>query len=314
MKRREFLKGVASLSTLPLITSHCTPYLPRTEILNRTVWLCSDIHIGNTMEEGNGKKWLTDAINDINDHYPNIDYATVLGDLTEIGLKEEFDIFEQCLKKSYLDEWYFITGNHDVLNGSSSLEEFQHFTKQPLDYVLHDGNMVFIFLSDHGNSSLMVIEERRLSILQKILELYHENTNVILCTHHQVNDTIRGSTQAIRHIWPEEVIAKFCSDYSIDLWISGHYHLDPFNKEKDFIRKNNISFLNIASLSHLYNTNESCSTIMSFNDRDTHLLLTRRSHDTQKETDSFKVSLSHSINLSPENQRLIIPFDDFESL
>jgi predicted MPP superfamily phosphohydrolase len=262
------------------------------------VWVFSDLHVGNnTASAGgvDGSEWMRRACADLKTNNLPMDYALVLGDLTKSGSAEELDCFIAVREQSGIPTWFTLAGNHEY--SRTGIGAYEKKIRSAKPYCVVSGNIVWFLLSDEKPGVAGELSEATMSWLeQKLGE--HKDKIIIVSSHQLVYGTMDGSTQKDRFLEPKEAIASLLARHHVDLWLSGHVHHAPWT-EASAAQKNGTWFVNVASLSHAYNTGESQSFVLEFVEGACQLTARRRIHDKQAFSDKgfFVIPLQQEIKL-----------------
>jgi predicted MPP superfamily phosphohydrolase len=262
------------------------------------VWVFSDLHVGNdTASAGgvDGSEWMRRACAELKTNNLPMDYALVLGDLTKDGLAEEVDRFLAVRDQSGIATWFTLAGNHEYNRTGIGVYEKKIRSTKP--YCVVAGNIAWFLLSDEKPGVAGELSEATMSWLeQKLTE--HKDKIIIVSSHQLVYDTVKASNKKDLYLEPKEAIASLLARHHVDLWLSGHAHHAPWT-EASAVQKNGTWFINVASLSHAYNTGESQSFVLEFTEGARQLMARRRDHDKQAFSDKgvFVIPLQQEIKL-----------------
>ncbi|MGQ9565556.1 MAG: metallophosphoesterase family protein [Candidatus Bathyarchaeales archaeon] len=173
----------------------------------------SDIHCGPMLQKEN----LHQAIKEINTMKP--DAVLITGDLTEDGLKSQFETAVAELKKLKTEKTIFVSGNHDYRSTGYLLFR-QCF---PFTQVTEIDDAVIIVLSsarpdrDDGE-----IGHRQNLWLERTLAKYKNKTKIVAIHHHIVPVPDTGADQ-ITVIDAGDVLRSLTKS-KVDLVLCGHRH------------------------------------------------------------------------------------------
>lgn len=252
----------------------------------KKILVCSDIHIGYEEDGVLGETYFSKALGDIKTNVGNIDYSCILGDLTQDGTQDQFDIYKAIRASTTIPNWYEITGNHDLWSG---IDNYKEYLSPNLTYMVTDGNLLWFFLSDEVASNEGDISEQTYLWLKKKLSM-NQDKNIIICSHHLVYGTIRHSTEFVRYISPKDWIEDLLSSFRIDAWFCGHWHYAP-HSQGDYNNFQHTTFLNISSMHHAYQTNDSESYILHLTEGANYISANRRSHDFARYLKEYSVDI-----------------------
>ena len=253
----------------------------------RLMWVLSDAHVGRVEDGLDGAEWLAKACQDMQG-IP-VDHAFFLGDLTQNGTEEELKSFLAARKDS---------GNHEYHRGKA--EAYDKLIRSRDPYRVIDGNVAWFMLSDEKPGVPGDLSEETCDWLEAELATHADKT-VIVCSHQLVRDTIHKSDHRQRHIHPSERLAEIIGKSKIDLWMCGHEHHSPYTTDR-IARKEGTTYINVASVSHAYNTKASQSFVLEFAEGAREIVARRRQHDTGGQTPGpdcpeIRVPLRHAIEM-----------------
>ncbi|RLE45744.1 hypothetical protein DRJ25_05205, partial [Candidatus Woesearchaeota archaeon] len=243
------------------------------------IWITTDWHtnISNPNYEGNPVAYdvIEDAIEDSeNDWSFDWNISLVLGDVADSGTESQYisakNVMFNTLTEHNREDIYFIAGNHDYNGGSSARQYFQQYidptgehpstsgvnnSKRPFqvenvtnygcDYTIKVGNVLIIMMSPNWDGSDS--HEYNYTWWRSIVENTSNDTNIIVCTHHPVENSGITSSNG------EYVDGQFDDWMSshpgrITAWICGHEHYDYNNGETYVNTKWNTTFINACSM------------------------------------------------------------------
>jgi len=300
MKKRlnDQVASVLASVALLVLCGCFTLRIPSSEQATQRVWVFSDLHVGNnTASAGgvDGSEWMRRACADLKTNNLPVDYAFVLGDLTQDGAAEELDRFIAVRDQSGIATWFTLAGNHEY--NRTGIGAYEKKIRSTKPYCVVVGNIAWFLLSDEKPGVAGELSEATMSWLeQKLTE--HKDKISIVCSHQLVYGTMDGSTGKDRFLEPKEAVASLLARHHVDLWLSGHVHHAPWT-EASAAQKNGTWFINVASLSYAYNTGESQSFVLEFTEGARQLTARRRIHDKQTfpEKGFFVIPLQHAIKL-----------------
>ncbi|MCH7224771.1 metallophosphoesterase family protein [Haloferula sp. A504] len=259
----------------------------------RLAWVLSDAHAGRVEDGLDGAEWLAKACQDMQG--TPVDHAFFLGDLTQNGTEEELKSFLAARKDSGVGAWHELAGNHEYHRGKA--EAYDELIRSRDPYRVIDGNVAWFMLSDEKPGVPGDLSKETCDWLEAELAAHADKT-VIVCSHQLVRDTIHKSDHPQRHIRPSERLAEIIGKSKIDLWMCGHEHHSPYNKTR-IARKDGTTYINIASVSHAYNTKASQSYVLEFTEGSREIVARRRQHDSGEYLKEFevRVPLRHPIEM-----------------
>jgi len=269
----------------------------------RRVWILADTHIGRVEDGKDGDQWLRLAVQDVRKNLAPVDYAVFLGDMTARYEPEQFEKYARLRDTSGILPWYEIAGNHDF-HGIENGEYFK-WTICPLRYVVLDGNLAWFFVSaERGMADGLVCPQTTEWLGQSIAR--HQHKNIVVCTHQLVHDTVEYSTREARYLHPKEQLEELLSDVRVDLWLAGHAHFAP-RTPAYAANKGHTTFLNVASITHAYNTGASVSYILEMEEGTCSARLRCRIHDRCRFAPEFGLHLKLPQCWHPADPHQIIP-------
>ena len=182
------------------------------------VWMLSDIQ----PENREGRAVFEDAVQDVNDHIPNVTLAVIAGDLLKSRSRSEaFDWFLAARGRSYIRNWYEIAGNHDVRSGKI----FWDSIKKPPHYGVRIGNILLLLISDESTASKTEISDETFSWWRRSVIENQENI-IVTITHAPLRHSgLFSSFLASRRIDGSARFEEVLKKYRVALWGSGHSHL-----------------------------------------------------------------------------------------
>ncbi len=284
--RRRFLKRMG-LGVIAASAFGASPLLAQSSSSIRRVLVMSDIHIGLTADNLDGSEWFSRALAELKKNVAPLSYALTLGDITQNGDRDSLNKYLGLREKSSIQRWFELAGNHEYYrNGISNYTDLVRSTKP---YHVIDGNIAWFFISDEKNSRPGNITDSSYAWLKKTIAL-HRDKVLIVCSHQLPSNTIRSSDEDVFCLHPKEKVADILETYPIDLWLCGHEHHKPYS-DASITRKNNTTFINVASMSHAYGSGMSESFILEFKTNAKKILARRRTHDSQSFSEKFDVEI-----------------------
>lgn len=299
LSRKSFLLRLGA--SLALANSQRPPSLLAAEPTahpTRFVFAMSDLHIGNAHDGLDGSDSLALAFDDLRHHAIGpISYGLMLGDVSQHGDRASVEKYVALRNAGPVPHWFELAGNHD--HNNSGIAHFEALVRSTAPHLFLDGNIAWIFLSDEKSSRQGEITPETLKWLSQTLgEL--DGKNVIVCSHQLVADTVRHSDEDSYCLFPKEKVVDLLQRFPVDLWLCGHEHHGPYSRAC-CSRKGNTTFLNIASMSRLYNTGASESFVLELADGARELVARRRNHETASYVPAFefRIPLRHPITCAP---------------
>lgn len=284
--RRQFLKqisvGVAAAGSLGTSTLFANPSSSQMRVS-----VMSDLHIGRIADGLDGAEWFARALTDIKNNAGPIRYALTLGDITQSGDRASLIKYLALRNRSSIQQWFELAGNHDhYKNGIGNYITLIRGT-EPHHFI--DGNIAWFFISDEKHSGRGDITDKSYQWLKKKIAL-HKDKVLIVCSHQLPPDTIYNSDKEARCLHPNEKVEEILSSNPIDLWLCGHEHMLPYTRA-NIARKGATTFINVASMSHAYETKASGSFILEFRKDAREIVARRRNHDSRSYSEQFEVKI-----------------------
>lgn len=217
---------------------------------SKTFLLLADTHFGDTAGDGSS--------NDINYTWAwmktkNPDFVLHIGDITSRGYTPEFteanNFFDDLIQNTNIEKiWFTYGGNHDGYNNKlahwtgAQFQRDQNLTS--LWYTIKKGNNVFIFTTlvqqrdwwesdwDQGTASHLITRDK-INWLESELNKYNNTENNIFVITHTppVHTNIYTDTwaQMQNNAWKNTstLLLDLFDRYRVDVFISGHVHIDP---------------------------------------------------------------------------------------
>jgi len=274
--RREFLK-LAGAGTLGVALGPSLFAAPSEKQVTRRVFVMSDLHIGKIADGRDGAEWLQRALADVAGHLPDVAYGLTLGDITQEGQADGLDAYLQQTRGSDIPKWFELAGNHEYHQGHIANYTTRIRSTDPMLHI--DGNIAWFFLSDEKASRIGNLSDATLTWLKDGLTEHRDKIRIV-CSHQLVADTVRRSRESPFQLHPVDKLQRVLDECPVDLWMCGHEHHRPYDRNK-IVRKNNTTFINVASMTHAYNTKGSGSTILDFTNGGREIRVRRRDHDQQ---------------------------------
>ena len=263
----------------------------------RRVWVSADAHIGFVAGGRDGGDWLELAARDAVENMGPIDFALFLGDATHAFTAEQFERYMHIRRHSGIGHWYEIVGNHDFHGTESG--DWQRIVGGPFRFTLIDGNVAWIcFSAERGRAAGKVSPETRTWLAEQLAR--HQDKNVIVCSHQLVYDTIAGSEDMERFLHPDRAIRDLLDRFRVDLWLGGHLHGRPRTAE-DAGRVDGTTFINVASVSHIYGTQAANSFLLLAEAGGTRMRARCRIHDEARYAENLEVTIPfpHPLRFGP---------------
>jgi len=173
----------------------------------------SDVHCGPMF----CKETFRQAVKEINTMSP--DAVLVTGDLTEDGLRSQFETATRELKKLKANKIIFVSGNHDYRStGYLLFREFFPFT-QVTEF---DDAVILVVSSARPDRDDGEVGHRQNLWLEKTLAKYKEKTKIVAIHHHIIPVPDTGADQ-ITVIDAGDVLRSLVKSKA-NLVLCGHRH------------------------------------------------------------------------------------------
>jgi 3',5'-cyclic-AMP phosphodiesterase len=223
----------------------------------------SDIHCDSDISSGNNKKFK-DALIDLNEVNRKAEALCVVGDMTERGYDDQYDVFMQILDSVPHPKPYFVMGNHDVRWHDGGYEEtYNRFlTKTKMPGAYYNENICgfhFIFMStDQDLKDQAYISEAQLDWLStKLSEGASSNKPTFVFLHQSLASTSAGSYPEHGYGtsgYPDGVVQdsqlrSILAQYPQCIFITGHTHM-IMEHPKTVIHTSGFWCVNTASVSY----------------------------------------------------------------
>lgn len=243
--------------------------------LTRRIWVCADPHTGHVSDGKDGGEWFREAVEDICGLEERVDFALCLGDMSYQSLEQELQTYRAVSRESCISRWYEIPGNHDMKSVFSGL--YESVIGCPRYWRITDGNTVFISLpAERGNAAGLLVPEVQEWLEQTIGEC--RQMNIVICAHQFPYGTVEHSTRSERCLYPRDSVERLINTVPIDAWLGGHIHSGK-RTPAAAVRKNSITYINVASVSHTYHTEICNSFLLEFTEGERTVRALCRDHD-----------------------------------
>jgi len=183
----------------------------------------SDIHVGAQFREG----IFDQVIEEVNSLKP--DAVIITGDLTNEGLKEQYEKCKTLISKINVDRIIAISGNHDYRN-TGYLHFKKYFPFQTINELSDDVVLITIGTArpdrDEGE-----VGHRQTLWLERTMKKYKEKIKILAMHHHLIGIPDTGSDRLT--IIDAGDVLRATLDSDVDLVLCGHKHrpwLWDFNK------------------------------------------------------------------------------------
>ena len=174
----------------------------------------SDIHVGSQFRED----VFETVIKEVNSLQP--DSVIITGDLTNEGLKEQYEKCKALISKINVDNIIAISGNHDYRN-TGYLHFKKYFPFQTINEL--DDNVVLVTLGtarpdrDEGE-----VGYRQTLWLERTMKKYQNKTTILAMHHHLIGIPDTGSDRLT--IIDAGDVLRATLDSNVNLVLCGHKH------------------------------------------------------------------------------------------
>ncbi|MEG2194424.1 MAG: LamG-like jellyroll fold domain-containing protein [Terrisporobacter sp.] len=204
----------------------------------------SDTHVGpNKLRE---QKRLKDVFSTIYELDPDIDAVSIVGDITDSGTQNEYDVFKSIIDKNKKEDTDLVIsmGNHE----GDTEDRFKKATgRDPKENLVING---YHFITVSARSSDTVYGGSRYNLdedwLREQLEAaYQEDPTkpIFVFTHHGMKDTAYGTDE-----WYTNDLKKVLDDYPQVIHFGGHSHY-PLNDPRS-IHQKDFTSINTSTISY----------------------------------------------------------------
>ena len=174
----------------------------------------SDIHVGSQFQESIFNKVLQE-VNEINP-----DAVLITGDLTNEGLKSEYEECKKILSKLTCKKIITISGNHDYRN-SGYLVFKKYFPFETVNELSKDVVLVTIGTARPDRNEGEVGYRQNLW-LERTMKKYHDKVKILAMHHHLVGIPDTGSDRVT--VIDAGDVLRTILDSKVDLVLCGHKH------------------------------------------------------------------------------------------
>jgi predicted MPP superfamily phosphohydrolase len=256
----------------------------------RKVWAWADAHIGREIDGRDGGDWARLSYADMKRNVPGVDYGLVLGDVSNRAAEEEFEQYAKLRASSGVVPWFEIVGNHDHRGLGTGL--YQQYVRPEERYVVLDGSLAWIMVSAERGSARGLLKPRTQTWLKKVLAK-HADKNIIICSHQLVANTLRRTESkptSWRILFPRPFVTKLRRERRIDAWLGGHEHGPP--RDGTMAKRcGRTTFINVASLSHVYGTEACHSFVLEMSAGSRTIKARCRDHEQQRFINKFSITI-----------------------
>lgn len=240
--------------------------LPQSKLLY-SFQAISDIHIESYTWQPYFASHFIHCLNDIKNTDPTTSAIFTVGDLTNKGVKEQYDVFNEIINNVYKENkpnMYFTIGNHEYFHQTYSSAEFDTAITLYLEntkmtnnyYSLTLNKNKFIVLGSESSKSEGFMTNTQIEWLKNELSKINKNEPVFIFMHQGLYDTVSGTLpgQNINGFNAnDQTLRTILKEYPNAFVFSGHTHwsLDTLSPVK-YGNGVDASFINTASVAYLW--------------------------------------------------------------
>ena len=174
----------------------------------------SDIHVGSQFRED----VFQNVIQEVNSLNP--DAVVITGDLTNEGLKEQYEKCQNLISKINVEKIIAISGNHDYRN-TGYLHFKKYFPFKTINELSDDVVLVTLGTArpdrDEGE-----VGYRQTLWLERTMKKYQDKTTILAMHHHLIGIPDTGSDRLT--IIDAGDVLRATLDSNVDLVLCGHKH------------------------------------------------------------------------------------------
>ena len=218
---------------------------------------CSDTHVTENYEQSERAGRITKLFNlaydfaESNPYYTKLDAALFVGDCTDNGKDNEFEIFDAEIKAGIREETTLLAiaaNNHDGYIGKSCLEKISEITGLDSDFHVVINGYHFIGISCSATENAHYSPYQRVWLRQQLKEASADDPNkpIFVCHHEHVLESVYGSD--ILDQWGNLYFKDILACYPQVVHFSGHSHY-PLNDPRSIAQ---IGFTTIGTGSMSY--------------------------------------------------------------
>ena len=234
------------VSLIISITIQCYTYQSLADQSRDTlkIWALSDIQPRNESH----RREFENAVEDINRYITDVDIAIVAGDIVNRTEEEVFDWYSNVKKRSYIDEWYEIAGNHDLKTDLGKL--FKEKVNKDSYYIIEKNNARFLFMSDEKRGKSTELSDDTFNWWKQLVEEGQDKIIFVISHAPLKGSGIPFSSMKGRNIIGSNRFRDVLRQYKVDVWLSGHMHFPHSIKNNIVVNSelNNTVFANISSI------------------------------------------------------------------
>lgn len=211
----------------------------------------SDTHIGRNGAEDKNRVTLRYLLNQDS----NPEAIFVVGDLTNNGHQEEYDLFKKIYTEELPDNFqrYYCLGNHDRYNDKGGKNtRFQKTLEQDLNQYIEIKDYPFILISMENSSYDKCYTKPSRQFLSEKLEYAakkYPDKPIFVFFHMPVTNTVYGSYEiGGKDSWGTDGLKDICEQYPQIIAFSGHSHY-PIGDERS-IHQDKFTSINDGSIAY----------------------------------------------------------------
>lgn len=208
---------------------------------------------------------FANALKDINSVDPDSSRLIINGDVTDCGLKENWDAFSKILSQNKHPKVDAAFGNHDTWQENTwvdqaayslSKQNFLSYTGEPniyYDYWLNDNHFIFLG-SEKSNGNYAYLSDTQLKWFDETLaKNAASNKPIFVFIHQPLYDTVSGSKpgQKWNGIEQDEQVRNILAKYPQAILFTGHTHWE-FGSKYTMYNEKICSMFNIPSCAYCW--------------------------------------------------------------
>lgn len=224
----------------------------------------SDTHITSDLTAVHDKNFDS-ALKDINTIDPNSSKLIINGDVTDCGLKSNWDAFSQILNTNKHPNVSASFGNHDTWQDNSWVDQNQYaiskqnylsYTNSPniyYDYWLQNNHFIFLG-SEKSNGNIAYLSDTQLQWFDKTLaQNAASNKPIFVFIHQPLYDTVSGSKpgQGWNGIEQDTEVKNILAKYPQAILFTGHTHWE-FGSKYIMYNEKYCTMFNIPSCAYCW--------------------------------------------------------------
>lgn len=203
-----------------------------------SISVISDTHVDTGLSSKNGKK-LKNALLDLKEINLKAEALCVVGDMTDHGNDDEYDLFMKILDSVDHPKTYFVIGNHDIRwHDGGYKETYQRFltkTKMPAghyDEIIKGFHFIFLSTDQDLKDQANISDDQLNWLSAKLAEGADQNKPIFVFLHQSLANTSVGSYPGDGYGtsgYPDGVVQdsqlrSLLAKYPQVIFLTGHTH------------------------------------------------------------------------------------------